>query len=860
MEKALQKSNEELERKVAERTAELTEANEILRKELQDRRKAEETLRESEDWYGDLVEYSQYLICTHDMEGRILSANRGAVKLLGFDHDLLLKMNIRDLLVPEFKDEFDDYLTMVRKENAPEGMMKVITRAGDRRILAYKITVRTEGVSLPIVRAIAHDVTEMLKTEKALKRLSQENAIIAEIGRTISSTLKIEDVYDRFAEEVRKLIPFDRISVTTMNPETLTITPSYVAGLQIGGRSPGDVFPVSTSPIYQEMIVRRGGILIQSENEKDLTEDYPSMAHFFRAGIRSFMSVPLISKDQPIGGLHFHSLKPKAYTEMDLHLAERVGNQVAGAIANARLFAARKRAEEALKASEEKFRELYDNAPVGYHEYDAEGLITNVNVTDLEMLGYTREEMIGRFMWDFNAEEEIAKEQILEKLTGLRPPGENLERLYRRKDGTTFPVFIKDRLILDEKGRISGIRCAVQDITERKRAEESLRKTEEQLRQSQKMEAVGKLAGGIAHDFNNLLTVIRGYSEVLLTDLDEIDPFRQDILEIKNAADRAATLTFQLLAFSRKQILQPKILNINSLVSNMDKMLRRLIGEDIDLVTLLAGDLGTVKVDPGQIEQVILNLAINARDVMPKGGKLTIETANVELDENYAGKHISVKPGRYILLAVSDTGVGMSQEVKERAFEPFFTTKEKGKGTGLGLSTVYGIMKQSDGYIWIYSEPGKGTTIKLHLPITQETSEPPLGGEKSMKSPSGSETILLVEDEEMVRKLTRSVLRKKGYHVIVAANGEEALRIVQQQGHEPIHLVLTDVVMPGMSGPELADRLETLKPGMKILFMSGYTDNAIVHHGVLDPGTAYINKPFTIDALAVKVREVLKTH
>jgi signal transduction histidine kinase len=443
------------------------------------------------------------------------------------------------------------------------------------------------------------------------------------------------------------------------------------------------------------------------------------------------MNVPVFSKGRIIGGLLLRSLKPYAYTDKDVRLAERIGNQIAGAIANAQLYAERIQAEQE--------------------------------------------------------------------------------------------------------------RAALQ----------------EQLRQSQKMEAIGKLAGGVAHDFNNLLTVIQGYGELILNSVDQNSPLRQDVQEIINASERASSLTRQLLAFSRKQVLQPKVLDLNTHVSNMDKMLRRMIGEDIELVTLLAENLGRIKADPGQIEQVILNLALNAKDAMLKGGKLTIETANVKLDESYAHSHIGVTPGHYVMLSVSDNGVGMTPEIKERIFEPFFTTKEKGKGTGLGLSTVYGIIQQSGGNVWVYSEPGVGTTFKIYLPVIEEGRDSIQSLAVSTKPLQGSETILLVEDEEMVRKLACTVLQKYGYTVLEAPNGEEALRIVQGQNGNPIHLMVTDVVMPGMSGRQLADRLGSLWPEMKVLYMSGYTDNAIVHHGVLDPGIAYIQKPFAPNALTSKVREIL---
>jgi CheY-like chemotaxis protein len=353
------------------------------------------------------------------------------------------------------------------------------------------------------------------------------------------------------------------------------------------------------------------------------------------------------------------------------------------------------------------------------------------------------------------------------------------------------------------------------------------------------------------------LTVIKGYSQISLVMLKEGDPLKENIEEIQKAANRAASLTKQLLVFSRRQILELKVFHLNPILQDLDKMLHRIIGEDIELVYSLSNDLGQVKTDPTQMEQVILNLAINAKDAMPSGGKLTIETSNATLDESYTDSHIGVTPGDYVMLSVSDTGVGMTPEIKERIFEPFFTTKEKGKGTGLGLSIVYGIVQQSGGSIWVYSELGLGTTFKVFLPRIEEDAESLRPTAVPIKSLQGSETILVVEDEEIVRKLACKVLEKNGYRVLEASNGEEALHIVQKQNGNPIHLVVTDVVMPGLSGRQLVDRLVSLWPQTKALYMSGYTNDVIVHHGVLDPGIAFIQKPFTPDDLILKVRKVL---
>ncbi|HEX7333551.1 MAG TPA: ATP-binding protein [Pyrinomonadaceae bacterium] len=392
---------------------------------------------------------------------------------------------------------------------------------------------------------------------------------------------------------------------------------------------------------------------------------------------------------------------------------------------------------------------------------------------------------------------------------------------------------------------------------ERTDALEALHNTEKQLVQSQKLEAVGRLAGGISHDFNNLLTVILGYSDISKRNLKEGDPLRRNLEEITKASERAASLTRQLLAFSRKQVMQPKVFDLNTVVTDLEKMLRRMIGEDIELRVSPGPDLGNIKADPVQLEQVIMNMVVNARDAMPKGGKLSIETSNVYLDESYARDHVSVVPGDYVMLAISDTGCGMDEETRLRIFEPFFTTKESGKGTGLGLSMVYGIVRQSGGNIWVYSEEGRGTTFKIYFPRVTAEAEEYKRAAQTGNVPKGSETILLVEDAEWVRKLARQVLETAGYRVLEAASAETAIKVCEKINGDKIDLLLTDVVMPGMSGNDMSKVLLKKQPGMPVLYMSGYTDDAIVQHGVLEPGINFLQKPFSPGALAAKVREVL---
>ncbi len=391
---------------------------------------------------------------------------------------------------------------------------------------------------------------------------------------------------------------------------------------------------------------------------------------------------------------------------------------------------------------------------------------------------------------------------------------------------------------------------------ERRKAEAGKARLEEQLRQSQKMEAVGQLAGGIAHDFNNMLTIINGYCELLSLSMPPDDPQRANVKEIKCAGDRAAALTRQLLAFSRRQVLEPKVLDLNAVVNNLYKMLQRLIGENIRLATALQPDLDHVKVDPGQIEQIIMNLVVNARDAMPQGGQITIETANVTLDETYTQLQYHVEKGPYVMLAVSDTGCGMDKATQARIFEPFFTTKELGQGTGLGLSTVYGIVKQSKGYIWVYSEVGRGTMFKVYLPRVEGEAITHAPGVVSGGQLEGSEQILIVEDDQALRELIRSMLMRNGYSVLAENSADAALQICERP-ESPIRLLITDVVMPGLSGPDLAKRLAAVNPGTRVLYMSGYTDDAIVRHGILKQGANFLQKPFTTEVFLRKVREVL---
>jgi two-component system cell cycle sensor histidine kinase/response regulator CckA len=523
--------------------------------------------------------------------------------------------------------------------------------------------------------------------------------------------------------------------------------------------------------------------------------------------------------------------------------------KIVGILGISRDITDRKRAEEEIRNSQQKLRIHLEHTPLAVVEWNLDFCVTAWNSSAERIFGYSRQEALGQhasFIVPAQYREQVDQvwRDLLAQQGGTRSTNDNIT-----KNGRIISCEWYNTPLIDDLGNVLGVASLAQDVTERFALEE-------RLRQSQKMEAVGRLAGGVAHDFNNLLTVILGYSQIVTDGVPAGSRLADSAAQIKTAAEKAAGITRQLLAFSRKQLLSPRVINLNEILMNLDSLLRRLIGEDIEVMTIPANDLGTVKADPSQLEQVLMNLALNARDAMPQGGKLTLETSNAFLDEAYAHGHQPVQPGRYVMLAVSDTGEGMDAETQARIFEPFYTTKEVGKGTGLGLSMVYGIVKQSGGYIWVYSEPNRGTTFKVYLPRVDQAADTGAAVHTARTVQRGTETILLVEDEAQIRQLSTSVLTHCGYNVLVAGSPEQALEICRTDGKQ-IRLVVTDVVLPRMNGKQLAERILKMWPDVKVLYVSGYTNNAIVHYGVLDPGLSFLPKPYTLSALAAKVREVL---
>jgi len=578
----------------------------------------------------------------------------------------------------------------------------------------------------------------------------------------------------------------------------------------------------------------------------------PLLRSAARLGFKEALAFPVLNDAEVMGAVACFGREPLDRDEGLQETLLSIGAQLGR-------YLKHQQAEEAVRSSEARKAAILESALDAIITVQPDGAILEFNPAAERLFGHPRDRAIGQKMTELLVPEEsraaYGKSLPVSHRADGSPVGNRVELSLRRADGGLVPVELVMTRIRAEGAPL--FTCYIRDLTERVQAEEALRRTEEQFRQAQKMEAIGRLAGGVAHDFNNLLTVINGYAQSLMGKLPQKDPSRGPVELIFKAGSRAATLTRQLLAFSRKQVLEPKIFNLNNAVAEISKMLQRMIGEDIALEVVPGKNLRLIKADPGRIEQVLMNLAVNARDAMPKGGKLTIETRNVTLDEAYARTRPEVKPGEYVLLAVSDTGCGMDEATRSRIFEPFFTTKEVGKGTGLGLATAYGIVKQSDGHIDVYSEPGRGSTFKVYLPATADRETPAAAPPPRPAAPArGKGTVLLVEDEDMVRTLSSQILREQGYTVLEARHGKEALAL-SEKDLDAVQMMVTDVVMPEMDGRDLARRLLTRKPGMRVLYVSGYTETAVVRNGLLDADTVFLEKPFSPESLARKVHEVL---
>ncbi len=590
-----------------------------------------------------------------------------------------------------------------------------------------------------------------------------------------------------------------------------------------------------------DFLIRTGEPLLATPEVLQAMEDRGEVA---RNGSRSldWMGVPLKVNNHTFGVLVVQTYsKNIRYGERDKEILTFVARQLASAVEI-------KRNEQALRRSEARYRSLVQSSVYGIYRSSLEGRFLDMNPALVTMLGYSSPEEV--LLLDPEKDVFALSEDHARLIEEFRKTSrlDGIEVKWKRKDGRIIMVRISGRAVTSADEPADVLEAIAEDVTDR-------RALEDQFRQAQKMEAVGRLAGGVAHDFNNLLMVISGYAEVILAELDSSSPLHEKGRAIQLAADRATTLTRQLLAFSRKQLLELKVVDVNAIVQDMERLVRPLIGENVELVTSLARDAVHTRADAGQLEQVLMNLVVNAKDAMPAGGKLTIQTQISSVDERHRGGPQFIRPGQYVLLSVSDTGTGMDRETQSRIFEPFFTTKEKGKGTGLGLSTVYGIVKQTGGYVMVQSEIGRGTTFHIYLPLTESSAEPHVAPVPE-KACGGNETVLLVEDEESVRQLVRDTLTAKGYKVIEGENGEAGLAAAARETGK-IDLVITDVVMPGMGGREMVKELSASRPDTKVLYLSGYTEDAIISDGSIERGTAFLQKPFTLQNLTRKVREVL---
>ncbi|HVH89554.1 MAG TPA: PAS domain S-box protein, partial [Terriglobales bacterium] len=797
--------------------------------EITNRKHTEQALIESESKFRALAETATTAIYIYSGT-RLLYCNRASEEICGYSFSELRNINPWELVHPDDRRKVRNQAFRRLPGGTPlrRDELRILHKDGEERWLDFSAT-PTQFAGDRALLCTAFDITER-------KRAEQLQAALYRISDCANSVDDLQQLYEALHKIIGELMYAKNLYIALLDetgehlyfPYFIDESDPTPAGRKLGKG-------------LTEYVLRSG---------KSLLADFPKIRELEKSGeiepigpdCVDWLGVPLRHGTKVFGVIALQSYDSSVrHSERDREILTYVSQHISVAVV-------RKHQEEALRASETRHRSLVESAVYGMYRSSLDGRFLDVNPALVNMLGYSSAEEL--LAVDMARDIYADPDQRAAIIHAYKESGclESCELRWKRKDGRLITVRLSGNSFKDERGEPLGFEMIAEDVSER-------RALEEQLRQSQKMEAVGRLAGGVAHDFNNLLTVIKGYSELILDELDAADPLRNEVDEIKKAADRAASLTRQLLAFSRQQVLAPKVLDLNAVVGNMDKLLRRLLGEDIDLFTVLEPGLGHVKADPGQVEQVIMNLAVNARDAMPQGGKLTIETANIDLDENYARDHVSVKPGAYVMVAVTDTGTGMPEKVKSRIFEPFFTTKEVGKGTGLGLSTVYGIIKQSGGYIWVYSEVGIGSTFKVYLPCVDAPAELP-SANPLQPARRGSETVLLVEDEDGVRALMRQVLHKHGYNVLESRHGGEALLMCERHQGK-IDLLLTDVVLEQMSGRELAERLLKIRPEMKVLYVSGYADDAIVHHGVLNAGMSFLQKPFTTEALARKIRYLL---
>jgi PAS domain S-box-containing protein len=793
------------------------------------RQPLEQNLASTQEQLYRLLDCARELLAILSPEGIVLHASAGSASALGLRPEELVGRALTEFVHADDAEEMRVRLQLVGNPNdLGKGRCRLRSKTGELRWFEVTISNCLGNPAVDGLVASFLDVT-------ALHRMESERQVISEVVHALNQTSNLDELLDGIHQALKKVLCAENcfVALHDSNKDTFYF-PFFVDQFDVApppqkvGRScTAFVFRTESAMLIPQSEFDR----LAHEGEVELVGS-PSPA---------WLGVPLKTPSATIGVLVVqHYQNEAAYDMRDLEFLDSVGGHIALAIE-------RRRSEEALRKSESVFRLLFSHNPLPTWVMDDETLqFIQVNDAAVRQYGFAPEEFSRMTMLDIRPEEKGASLEV-------RPPIDEAEGRHegfckhRKKDGKVFEVELISHQF-DHAGR--RVRLVVaQDISER-------HLLEQQLRQATKMEAVGRLAGGVAHDFNNLLMVIKGHTELLMDTLPPADSMSRKIMQIDRAADRAAALTKQLLAFSRMQVLQPRVMNLNGVVEDMGKLLPRLIGEDIELAIRTEADLGAIRADASQMEQIIMNLAVNARDAMPTGGRLIIETSNAELDRTYNSTHPIVRPGRYVLLAVSDTGTGMNAETQAHIFEPFFTTKEPGKGTGLGLATVYGVVKQSGGFIWVYSELGKGTSFKIYLPRVDQPEDKGNPAQSFAEAPRGTETILLAEDEQDVREVAREFLESGGYTVIEAFNGAEALRLAAEH-KASIDLLVTDMVMPGMTGKELAGRLQHQHSGLGVIYMSGYSEQTVVENAQTDSGMLLLTKPFSRGSILRAVREAL---
>jgi len=780
-----------------------------------------------------LLDSTQELIAVLGLDGTILFANGAFRNSLGYNPEELVGRNFHALVHAIDAEHMGEHLQEVAAApgSSVHERCRLRTRDCSWRWFELVCQNRLEDSGIEGILLNAQDVT-------ALQRMESERQVISDVVHALNQTSNLDQLLTGIHEALKRIVSAQNCFVALHDPEHGTFEFPFFADEYDTAPPPQEIGRSCTAYVFR---TGRAMLIPQSDFDRLV-----ALGEVELVGSPSpaWLGVPLKTPTATIGVLVVqHYQNENAYDIRDLEFLDSVGGHIALAIE-------RRRAEEELRKNESILRLLFEHNPMPTWLYEVDSLkFLRVNQAAVQLYGYSHEEFEKMSILAIrpDSEREKAAAYVLEMEDGTQEHG---FWLHKAKDGKTFEVEIISHALVYAGKRVRLV--VAQDISER-------RNLELQLRQSQKMEAIGRLAGGVAHDFNNLLMVIKGHTELLLNVLPPSDHVARKIEQIDRSADRAAALTRQLLAFSRLQVLQPQVINLNSVVEEMGKLLPRLIGEDIELVVRAGQELGAIRADASQMEQVIMNLAVNARDAMPNGGKLFIETRNADLDQTYTASHPLMKPGSYIQLTVSDTGCGMDEETQSHIFEPFFTTKEKGKGTGLGLATVYGIVKQSGGFIWVYSELGKGTAFKIYIPRVDQVHEQSGTPAPTAEVPTGTETVLLTEDEQDVREIAREFLESGGYKVVEAKDASEAVQLARQHNGS-IDLLVTDMVMPGMTGQELAVQLQREYPGLSIVFMSGYSEHAATEMANADPSVRLLSKPFSRGALLRTVREILHSQ